>query len=147
MTITSPAFETGSTMPERFARENANASPPLTIRGVPPEAESLALIMDDPDAPGGTFTHWIAFNLDPVDQQIPEAAVLPDAAHGLNSWNEPGYGGPQPPSGEHRYFFRVFALDRPLGLSSGAPREQVERAMQDHVIEECSLMARFSAPG
>ena len=146
MTITSPAFERGATIPLRFARDGENVSPPLTIREVPSEAQSLALIMDDPDAPRGTFTHWVAFNLDPVDQQIPEAAVLTDAARGRNSWNETFYGGPQPPSGEHRYIFHVFALDRPLDLPNGADRADVDHAMRDHILEHAELMARFSSP-
>lgn len=147
MTISSPAFDKGATLPERFAREGKNVSPPLTIRDVPTEAESLTLIMDDPDAPHGTFTHWIAFNIHPVDQQIPEGASLLDVRHGTNGWRETRYGGPQPPSGEHRYFFRIFALDRRLNLPDGTTRHALDDAMRGHVLAEAALMGRFSAPG
>jgi Raf kinase inhibitor-like YbhB/YbcL family protein len=145
MTITSPAFEKGGTMPTEFSRNGGDHSPPLTIRDVPRDAQSLVLIMDDPDAPSGTFTHWVAFNLDPVDQQIPPAARLPDVGHGQNDWSELGYGGPRPPSGEHRYFFHLFALDCPLALPEGSRRREVDFAMRGHVIEQTELMARYAA--
>jgi hypothetical protein len=148
MTITSPAFEQGGTIPVQFSRDGGDRSPPLTVRGVPPHAQSLVLIMDDPDAPSGRFPHWVAFNLDPVDQQIPEAALLPDAGHGKNGWGETRYGGPRPPSGEHRYFFRVSALDRLLDLPEGAESKTVEELMRGHIIAQSELMGRFSAsPG
>ncbi len=146
MNISSPAFEKGGTIPARYSRDGDNVSPPLCIRDVPREARSIALIMDDPDAPSGTFTHWVAFNLDPADQDIPEAASLSRAGHGRNSWNETRYGGPRPPSGEHRYFFHVYALDRPLTVAEGAARGDVEREIENHVLAKAEVMARYSAP-
>lgn len=145
MKLSSSAFEPEGTIPDRFSRDGGNRSPPLTVREVPLEAVSLALIMDDPDAPGGTFTHWVAFNLDPVDQEIEEAVELPEECRGRNDWDETGYGGPQPPDGEHRYYFRVYALDRRLELNGGATRAEVEDAMRKVIVAQAQTMGRFGA--
>jgi Raf kinase inhibitor-like YbhB/YbcL family protein len=148
MRITSTAFRNGEFIPQQYSRYHEDKSPPLHIDGVPPNARSLALIMDDPDAPRGLFTHWIVFDLDPKTTDIGEDhAPEAPARQGANSWGEAQYGGPRPPSGEHRYFFRVYALDTIIDLPRGSTRAQVEQAMQGHVLDTTELMGRYSAAG
>src|SRR5690349_8163143 len=105
MKITSTAFAEGDTIPKQYTRDGADKSPPLHIEDVPEKAKSLVLIMEDPDAPSGTFTHWILFNISPGTKEIHEDAAPVMATQGRSDWGEVGYGGPQPPSGEHHYFF------------------------------------------
>jgi Raf kinase inhibitor-like YbhB/YbcL family protein len=143
MTIVSPAFSKGGNIPSRFTCDGGNTSPPLQISGVPAEAKTLVLIVDDPDAPGGLFTHWLVWNIAPQINSIAEGAP-PKGAHGTNDFGKSGYGGPCPPSGAHRYYFRIFALDRELDLRSGAKRHQLEAAMKGHVVAQGELMGRYS---
>jgi hypothetical protein len=105
----------------------------------------LVLIVDDPDAPSGLFTHWLVWNIDPKTTSIAEHIVPKGAVEGTNDFGESGYGGPQPPSGTHRYYFKIFALDRTLDLSAGAKRREVDKAMKGHVMAQAELMGRFSA--
>src|SRR5256885_4877144 len=147
MRITSLAFRDGEHIPQQYSRYGQDKSPPLHIEGVPENAEGLVLIMDDPDAPRGLFTHWVVFDIDPKTRDIDEDhAPEPPARQGKNSWGETQYGGPRPPSGEHRYFFRLFGLDTRLNLPRGSEREQVENAMEGHIIAEAELMGRYAAP-
>jgi Raf kinase inhibitor-like YbhB/YbcL family protein len=141
--ITSTAFKAGGTIPEQFSCKGANYNPPLAFEGVPDKAVSLALIVDDPDAPGGTFTHWLAWNIDAKTKQIAQSSVPSGAVQGENDFGKPGYGGPCPPSGVHRYYFRLFALDRKLDLRSGAKRAAVDRALAGHILASGTLMGRF----
>jgi Raf kinase inhibitor-like YbhB/YbcL family protein len=143
MIIESSAFQNGGAIPTNYAKQGGNISPPLSIRDVPTEAKSLVMIMDDPDAPKGLFTHWVVFNIGPV-AWFPEGAPPKGARQGKNSWGDAKYGGPQPPDREHRYYFRLFALDRTLDLREGAARDAVEAAMKDHVIAQAELMGRFA---
>lgn len=145
MKLTSPAFNRGDPLPRRFAKEHGNASPPLTFSGVPKEAQTLALIMNDPDAPRGTFTHWVIFNISADIKELRENETPVGATQGKNDYGDIGYGGPRPPSGTHRYFFHAYALDARLDLPTGAPAADVERAMETHVLENAELMGRFSA--
>ena len=145
MKLTSPAFNSGDLLPRRFAKEHGNISPALKFSEVPPEAQSLALIMSDPDAPSGTFTHWVLFNLPPKTTEVRENESAPGAVPGRNDYGDIGYGGPRPPSGTHRYFFNAYALDTPLSLSTGASAAEVERAMETHVLENSKTMGKFSA--
>src|SRR5690242_10416403 len=124
MRVLSSAFRNGEQIPPEYARDGDDKSPPLHIEGVPMNAKSIVLIMDDPDAPRGTFTHWIVFDIDPRRVEIEENQVPEEAHQGRSNWGQCGYGGPKPPSGEHRYFFRLYALDKKLGLPEGAMREQ-----------------------
>jgi Raf kinase inhibitor-like YbhB/YbcL family protein len=140
--VTSSAFESGSMIPLRFTCKGENESPPLAFKGIPAAAKSLALIIDDPDAPGGVFSHWLVWNIDPSAKQIPVNTVPVGAAQGQNDFGKPGYGGPCPPS-LHRYFFRIFALDKKLDLKSGAKRSALDGAMAGHVIGRGELTARF----
>src|SRR5258706_10782582 len=145
MNISSPAFQDSESIPPQFSRNGEDKSPPLNFQDVPPNAESLLLIGDDPDAPRGTFTHWTVFNMDPKLDAIGENEVPVNAREGANDWKQPAYGGPQPPSGEHRYFFKLFALDTKLNLPRGARRAEIQQAMEGHVLEQAQLMGRLSA--
>jgi Raf kinase inhibitor-like YbhB/YbcL family protein len=145
MKIYSPSFEIGGYIPTTYAQRGSNVSPPLSIENTPSKARSLVLIMDDPDAPKGTFTHWVLFNVDPKVSEIHEGEVPAGALQGTNSRNEARYIGPKPPYGEHRYFFKLYALDDRLDLPNGATRGEVEKALQSHVIETAQAMGRYAA--
>src|SRR5438270_5419570 len=136
MKISSSAFREGGTIPEKFSKDGQNVNPELRIEGVPAEAKSLALIVDDPDAPVGLFTHWLVWNIDPKTTEIAENSGPKGAVQGTNDYPNLGYDGPQPPSGTHRYYFKIFALDQMLDLKSGAKRKEVDAAMQGHVITQ-----------
>ena len=141
--ITSPAFQEGGNIPAKFTCDGGNVTPPLQITGVPSQAKSLVLIADDPDAPSGVFTHWLVWNISPQTNAIGEASA-PKGVHGINDFGKTGYGAPCPPSGAHRYYFRVFALDRELDLPSGAKRRQVDAAIKGHVLAQGELMGRYA---
>jgi hypothetical protein len=143
MQISSPAFNQGANIPSKFTCDGSQTSPPLQITGIPAEAKSLALIADDPDAPGGLFTHWVIWNIPPQISSIADGSA-PKGVQGTNDFGRPGYGAPCPPSGIHRYYFRVFALDRELDLRSGAKRGQLDAAMKGHVIAQGELIGRYS---
>lgn len=143
MKVTSSAFQGGANIPSKFSCDAANSSPPLQISDVPSEAKSLVLIVDDPDAPGGLFTHWIVWNISPQTSTIAEGSV-PKGVQGTNDFGKSGYGGPCPPSGTHRYYFKIFALDRELDLPFGARRGQLAAAIKGHVIAQGELMGRYS---
>jgi Raf kinase inhibitor-like YbhB/YbcL family protein len=145
MNLSSPSFESGGYIPATYAQFGNNVSPPLSIENVPSKARSLVLILDDPDAPKGTFTHWVLFNVDPKISNIREGEIPRGALQGLNSRNEAKYIGPKPPYGEHRYFFKLYALDDRLDLPNGATRAEVEKALQSHVIETAQAMGRYAA--
>jgi Raf kinase inhibitor-like YbhB/YbcL family protein len=145
MNISSPAFQDGEQIPPQYSRNGDDKSPPLTFHDVPPNAQSLLLIVDDPDAPRGLFTHWTVFDIDPRTEEIGENQVPVNAREGSNDWKQPAYGGPQPPSGEHRYFFKLFALDTRLNLPRGARRAAIQQAMEGHVLAQAQMIGRFSA--
>ncbi|RWZ79605.1 MAG: YbhB/YbcL family Raf kinase inhibitor-like protein [Candidatus Chaera renei] len=142
MKLLSPAFADGQAIPARYSCEGADVNPALIIENVPAGTQSLALIMDDPDAPSGTFTHWAMFNLDPATSLIAENNP-PKAARGQNSAEEPGYIGPCPPSGRHRYIFTVYALDRALDLPDGVTADRLRSAMADRTIEQARLTGTY----
>jgi Raf kinase inhibitor-like YbhB/YbcL family protein len=144
MKITSPAFQQGGSIPSKFTCDGLDTSPALRVEQIPGEAKSLALIADDPDAPSGLFTHWIAWNIDTKTAEIPEGSAPSGAVQGQNDFGKSGYGGPCPPSGTHRYFFKIFALDRRLDLPAGAKRSQLDAAMKGHVLGQGELMGRYS---
>src|SRR5881398_3770035 len=143
MKVTSSAVQEGANIQSKFSCDGANTSPPLQISDVPSEAKSLVLIVDDPDAPSGLFTHWPVWNISTQTSTIAEGST-PKGVQGTNDFGKSGYGGPCPPSGAHRYYFRVFALDRELDLHSGAKRSQLDAAMKGHVIAQGELMGRYS---
>ena len=144
MKITSSAFQEGGNIPSKFTCDGPDANPAVLFEGAPAEAESLALIVDDPDAPSGLFTHWLAWNIDPKTTEIAEGSSPSGAVQGKNDFGKSGYGGPCPPSGTHRYYFKIFALDRTLDLKSGAKRAEVDAAIRGHVIAQGELMGRYS---
>ena len=143
MKVTSSAFHEGANIPSKFSCDGANSSPPLQIADVPSGAKSLVLIVDDPDAPSGLFTHWVVWNISPQSSSIGEGDT-PKGVQGTNDFGKSGYGGPCPPSGTHRYYFKVFALDRELDLSFGAKRGQLDAAIKGHVIAQGELMGRYA---
>lgn len=142
MRLTSTAFEHEGDIPSRHTCDGADLSPALAIEDVPSGAASLALVMDDPDAPRGTWDHWVAYDI-PTDAQLPEG-VGTVGTPGTNSWGRTGYGGPCPPSGTHRYFFVVYALDTELGLEPGVDKATLLREIEGHVLAEATLMGRYS---
>lgn len=149
MEVKSTAFQEGAMIPKLYTCDGKDISPPLSWSGVPAEAKSIALIMDDPDAPRGTWVHWVLFNI-PADnaslpESIPRTASLSNGAkHGNNSWRRPGYGGPCPPRGTHRYYFKVYALDTVLPLKTGSTKGQLLKAMEGHVLAEGQIMGKCS---
>ena len=143
MKITSSAFQEGANIPSKFTCDGENTSPPLQIADIPSEAKSLVLVVDDPDAPSGLFTHWTVWNIPPQTSAVGEGSA-PKGVQGTNDFGKSGYGGPCPPSGTHRYYFKIFALDRELDLPFGAKRGQLDAAMKGHVVAQGELMGRYS---
>lgn len=146
--ITSSAFNDGEMIPSKFTCDGENISPPLGWSDIPEGTKSLALINDDPDAPIGDWVHWIVFNIPPEIKELKEAAsnkkLLPKGAiEGLNDWNRIGYGGPCPPSGVHRYFFKLYALDLVLSLKEGATKKQLLDAMKGHIKATAQLIGKY----
>lgn len=148
--LESPAFGEGDPVPVRYTCDGADLSPPLLWDGAPSNTKSYVLICDDPDAPVGNWDHWVIFNL-PIDtRELPEGLFnrekLPNGAiQGQNSWGNIGYNGPCPPKGSsHRYFFKLYALDTMLSLTSKATKADVEAAMQGHILAQSQLMARYA---
>lgn len=139
--VISSAFASNGTIPKKYTCNGQNINPPLELQGIPEETNSLALIMDDPDAPMKTFTHWIVWNIGPV-AKIDEDSI--PGIEGMNDFRKIGYGGPCPPSGTHRYFFRFYALDKQLELKEGASRKELENEMIGHIIAEGELMGKCS---
>jgi Raf kinase inhibitor-like YbhB/YbcL family protein len=141
--LTSPAFEEGQPIPRKHSCEGENASPQLSWSSVPEGARSLALIVHDPDAPSGDFIHWVAWNIDARSDGLGEGAHPP--VEGANGFGENGYGGPCPPPGHgaHRYFHELFALDTELDLEEGASPEQLEDAMEGHVLGGAELVGTY----
>jgi len=147
--LTSSAFQPQAPIPLKYTCQGEDVSPPLRWSDPPREAQSFALIMDDPDAPMGTWVHWVLYNLPADARELPESvppnADLPDSIrHGKNSWEHTGYGGPCPPSGTHRYFFKLYALDAMLDLAGGATTEQLLQATEGHALAQTELMGRYS---
>lgn len=142
MSVSSSAFQNGEEIGTKFTCNGKNVSPELRISGAPATAKSLALVVDDPDAPGGLFTHWLVWNVDARTRQLGENSAPAGSVAGTNDFGKHGYGGPCPPSGTHRYFFRIFALDTKLELKAGAKRAELEKAISGHIIAKAELMAR-----
>jgi len=144
ISITSSSFQAGGDIPAKFTCDGTNVSPALQIGGVPNEAKSLVLIVDDPDAPRGLFTHWIIWNIDPKTTRVAENSAPAAGVQGTNDFGKRNYGGPCPPSGTHRYFFKIFALDTKLELKPNARRAELDAAMRGHVLAQGELMGRYS---
>jgi len=151
LVLTSPAFADGETLPEKYARADRNISPPLRWDGVPENTRSLALLLDDPDAPGGTFQHWCLFNLSPDREDLPESVETGPERDELrvakNDFGNTRYDGPQPPEGDapHRYRFRLAALDVPsISVPASAGAEDIWAEVEKHVIEEARLEGTYA---
>ncbi|MGI9027804.1 MAG: YbhB/YbcL family Raf kinase inhibitor-like protein [Candidatus Saccharimonadales bacterium] len=145
MQITSTYFQDGEPIPERFSRKGEDINPAVTFSEISPEAKSLALVIEDPDAPNGIFTHWILYNMSPGTLQITDGELPVSGQQGRNDYGDTKYGGPQPPSGTHRYFFKLFALDTMLSTDSEFKRPEFDEAIDGHVIDEVSIMGIYSA--
>jgi len=147
--ISSTSFSTGGDIPKKFTCDSADVSPELSWTGAPAGVRSFALIADDPDAPVGTWTHWVFFDLPPQTTELPEGVPKVDeppsgGRQGRNDFRKIGYGGPCPPPGKpHRYFFKLYALDQMLNLKSGSSKKEVEQAMQGHILGKAELMGKY----
>jgi len=152
MKLESSAFGPEGTIPIKYSCDGEDVSPPLSWQGAPEGTQSLALICDDPDAPGMTFVHWLIYNIPAEGQQLPENVpnrerLESGALQGENNFGKVGYGGPCPPGGTHRYFFRLYALDGMLDLGAGISRDRLDRAMEGHILAQAELMGRYSRAG
>ncbi len=146
--ITSSAFEEGGMIPAKYTCDGADFSPPLQWDAVPEGTKSIALICDDPDAPMGTWVHWVLFNMpaeaNELAENIPAEETLPNGAmQGVSDFGRIGYGGPCPPSGTHRYFFKVYALDTKVDLQAGTDKRQLLKAMEGHILEQGQLIGKY----
>jgi Raf kinase inhibitor-like YbhB/YbcL family protein len=148
MKLYSTAFENGGMIPEKYTCDEANVSPPLSWEGVPEKSKGLALICDDPDAPMGTWVHWVIYSIPPqqkgFSENIPaEKNLSTGAVQGVNDFGHLGYGGPCPPGGTHRYFFKLYALDTVIHLTPGATKAQLLKVIQGHILEETQLLGKY----
>ena len=147
--VSSPAWKHGERIPTRYTDDGEDLSPPLVFEGAPPGTAALALICDDPDAPGGTWVHWVLYDLPGtatgLAEGVPTEPRLPDGSlQGRNGWSRIGYGGPSPPRGKpHRYFFRLYALREPLRARPGLSAAEIERAARGRAIESASFMGTY----
>jgi len=141
MKISSPQFADNTFIPKEFTCQGSDINPTLIFEDVPKEAQSLTLIVDDPDAPMGTWVHWVVYDMPIVDRI--EKGSIPRGAKGINDFGRPDYGGPCPPSGTHRYFFKLYALDGKLGLKEGIAKKDLERAMNGHILAQAQLIGLY----
>jgi Raf kinase inhibitor-like YbhB/YbcL family protein len=143
--VRSAAFSDHALIPNRYSYEGGNVSPPLEWGGIPAETSELVLLCEDPDAPSGTFTHWVVTNISPATTGVAEDALPEGGRPGRNGFGQSGWGGPRPPVGDdpHRYFFRLCAADTPLGLGEGATSEQVHAALDGHTLAHGTLVGLF----
>jgi hypothetical protein len=139
--ITSPAFENNASIPKKYTCDGDDINPPLKLEGLPDETKSIVLIVDDPDAPMGTWDHWIVWNIPPMDE-IAENVV--PGVEGMNDFQRQSYGGPCPPSGIHRYFFKVYALKEKLDLDTNSKKSNVEKAMIGKIVAKGELIGLYS---
>ncbi|RLC37938.1 YbhB/YbcL family Raf kinase inhibitor-like protein [candidate division Kazan bacterium] len=145
LVLASPAFTEGGSIPAKYTGEGENINPPLKISGVPENARSLVLIMDDPDAPMGVWDHWIVWNIPPQTAEIKEGELPAGAVVGTNSFGNQNYGGPYPPPGPaHRYVFKLYALNQGLDLSAGAKKSEVEKAMEGKILAQTTLTGKYN---
>lgn len=142
MNISSAAFKDGASIPSKYTCDGADTSPPLAFNGIPAGAKTLALIMDDPDAPGGTFDHWILWNI-PLSTTSVAEGQSPQGVAGRNGFGKSAYGGPCPPGGEHRYYFKLYALDTTLNLPPSSSKSDLENAMKGHTVAKAQMMGRY----
>ncbi len=142
--ISSPVFEEGEEIPKKYTCKGENVNPEINIENLSEKTKSLALVMDDPDAPSGVFVHWVVWNISPDKTKISENSVPERAVQGVNNFGKTGYGGPCPPSGTHRYYFKIYALDSKISLEQGASKQELEMAMEGKIIAQGELMGRVT---
>jgi Raf kinase inhibitor-like YbhB/YbcL family protein len=140
MKLISPAFENGSNIPSKFTCEGRDINPELIIENIPAGAKSLVLIVDDPDAPMKTWVHWVVYDIPPVNR-IAENSI--PGKQGINDFRRKNWGGPCPPSGAHRYYFKIYALDKMLGLGEGIDKAALEKAMEGHILDKAELIGLY----
>jgi Raf kinase inhibitor-like YbhB/YbcL family protein len=143
MKIISPAFENKQMIPPKYTCDGENISPPLQISHIPANTQSLALIVDDPDAPNGDWVHWLVWNINPKTQSIAENEIPKGAAQGINDFNKRDYGGPCPPSNTHRYQFKIYALDTNLNITPNSQKRDLENSMKGHILDEDILIGLY----
>lgn len=143
MKIESPVFDDNGSIPSQYTCDGSNVNPSLAFSDIPSNAQSLALIVDDPDAPAGTWVHWTLWNIPPDVKDIAEDKIPAGAVEGITSFGSKGYGGPCPPSGTHRYFFKLYALDTKLDLPEGSRISDLENAVERHMIEQAELVGLY----
>ena len=143
MKLESLAFKYNQMIPSKYTCEGEDINPSLKISGVPKNAKTLVLIMDDPDAPMGTWVHWLVWNMSPQTTEILENSVPDQSSEGTTSWGRSGYGGPCPPSGTHRYFFKLYALDTELSLPPQTDKVGLEKAMTSHILDKTELIGLY----
>mgnify|MGYP005842557625 CR=1 FL=1 len=141
LSVKSPAFENNQLIPAKYTCDGDDVNPPLAIEGIPEGTKTLALIVDDPDCPTGTWDHWVVWNIPATTNKIAENTV--PGTEGMNDFRRRSYGGPCPPSGTHRYFFKVYALDTKLDLSPTSRKSDLEKAMQGHVLAKGELVGLY----
>jgi len=141
--IHSPAFTHGGSIPSKYTCDGEDVNPPLTFKNIPLNARTLALIVDDPDAPMGMWVHWVVWNIPAQTNAVQENIIPPGAHQGKNDWGRNRYGGPCPPSGTHRYFFKLYALDTDLHLGTNTTKTDLEKAMQGHIAGSGNLMGTY----
>lgn len=146
LSLLSDAFVESAFIPEEYSCKGINIAPQIEWVNPPQNTQSFAIIMDDPDAPMGTWTHWVVFNIPSTVKELQknQQSLPENAKYGKNSWNEDKYGGPCPPSGTHRYFFKLYALDSTINLPTGTTKVALENAMQGHILEQAVLMGKFA---
>jgi len=143
MEIESPVFKNNKLIPSKYTCDGENVNPPLLIGDVPENAKSLVLIVDDPDASRGAFVHWTVWNIDPGIKEIKENSCPQNAVEGRTDFGRPGYGGPCPPSGTHRYFFKLFALNTTLDIDTSTEAADLEREIEDNILAKAQLVGLY----
>lgn len=144
MKISSTAFAPNGRIPKKYTCDGPDVNPPLKFEGITSEAKSLVLVVDDPDAPAGTWVHWVLWNIDPKTADIRENSVPENARQGINDFRKHDYGGPCPPSGTHRYFFKLYCLDTILDLGLNATKGDIESSMKGHILEKTELIGLYN---
>ena len=143
MKVVSSAFQNNTKIPSKYTCDGENVSPPLQFLNVPESAKSLVLIVDDPDAPSKVWVHWVVYNINPETLGVKENNVPKNGIEGMTDFGRPGYGGPCPPSGTHRYFFKLYVLDSILDLPQNATKQVVEAKMQGHILDKAELIGLY----
>jgi hypothetical protein len=148
--VSSTAFQNGEMMPAKFTADGSDISPPLTIENISPEGESIAVIMDDPDAPVGTFTHWMIWNIPVEKNNIPEGIPqskqvdsLADAVQGYNDFGDVGYRGPAPPSGVHNYHFKIYILDQKIDIPFDSSKQKIVNTLKAHLLQKTEIVTKY----